>query len=379
MEFGIFIHGYLPRHRRNGADAEHRMLHDELTVVEAAEAAGFKYAWIVEHHFLDEYSHMSANDVVLGYLAHATSRIHLGSGIFNLLPQVNHPAKLAERVAMLDHLSDGRFELGTGRGAGSHEVLAFLAHQGLTDMDVTREIWEDVVRELPKMWLQDTYEGHEGRFWSLPPRKILPKPWHAPHPPIWYAAGSTTSYAMAARHGLGVLGFSVRSIDEVAPAVAAYKGAITSAEPIGAYVNDNVMVSTLAFVADDAGDAVRSLTAARPMYLQSNLFRYHDTFPRPPGVPPWPELIPDITEDMARHAVGLPGSVIGDPDDALRACQEWEATGVDQLVIGVGTGTLAETLETIRLLGLHVIPKLDLDPVHRTSRFRQAAGDGRVI
>lgn len=379
MEFGIFIHGYLPRYRRTGADAEHRMLRDELTMVEAAEAAGFKYAWIVEHHFLDEYSHMSANDVVLGYLAHATSRIHLGSGIFNLLPQVNHPAKLAERVAMLDHLSEGRFELGTGRGAGSYEVLAFLAHQGLTDMDVTREIWEDVVRELPKMWLQDTYEGHEGRFWSLPARKILPKPWCRPHPPMWYAAGSTTSYAMAARHGLGVLGFSVRSIDEVAPAVAAYKGGIAAAEPIGAYVNDNVMVSTLAFVAEDAGDAVRSLTAARPMYLQSHLFRYHDTFPRPRGVPPWPQLIPDITEDMARYAVGLPGSVIGDPDDALRACQEWEATGVDQLVIGVGTGTLAETLETIRLLGLHVIPKLDLDPVHRTTRCRQAAGGAPVI
>jgi alkanesulfonate monooxygenase SsuD/methylene tetrahydromethanopterin reductase-like flavin-dependent oxidoreductase (luciferase family) len=379
VEFGIFIHGYLPRHRRNGADAEHRMLRDELAVVEAAEAAGFKYAWIVEHHFLDEYSHMSANDVVLGYLAHATSRIHLGSGIFNLLPQVNHPAKLAERVAMLDHLSEGRFELGTGRGAGSYEVLAFLAHQGLTDMDVTREIWEDVVRELPKMWMQDTYEGHEGRFWSLPPRKVLPKPWLRPHPPMWYAAGSTSSYAMAARHGLGVLGFSVRSIDEVAPAVAAYKSGIVAAEPIGAFVNDNVMVSTLAFVAEDAADAVRSLAAARPMYLQSHLFRYHDTFPRPPGVPPWPQLIPDISEDMARHAVGLPGSVIGDPDDALRACLEWEATGVDQLVIGIGTGTLAETLETIRLLGTYVIPKLDLDPMHRTSRFRQAAGDGPVI
>jgi alkanesulfonate monooxygenase SsuD/methylene tetrahydromethanopterin reductase-like flavin-dependent oxidoreductase (luciferase family) len=379
VEFGIFIHGYLPAHRRTGADAEHRMLLDELAVVEAAEAAGFKYAWIVEHHFLDEYSHMSANDVVLGYLAHATTRIHLGAGIFNLLPQVSHPAKLAERAAMLDHLSEGRFELGTGRGAGSYEVLAFLAHQGITDMEVTREIWEDVVRELPRMWLQDTYEGHEGRFWSLPPRKVLPKPWLPPHPPLWYAAGSTTSYAMAARHGLGVLGFSVRSIDEVAPAVAAYKAGIAAAEPIGAYVNDNVMVSTLAFVADDARDAVRSLTAARPMYLQSHLFRYHDTFPRPPGVPPWPQLIPDLTEDMARHAVGLPGSVIGDPDDALRACQEWEATGVDQLVIGVGTGTPTETLETIRLLGTYVIPKLDLDPMHRTTRFRKAVGDRRII
>ena len=67
----------------------------------------------------------------LGYLAHTTERIHLGSGIFNPLPQVNHPAKVAERVAMLDHLSDGRFEFGTGRGAGSHEILGFLPeHDG---------------------------------------------------------------------------------------------------------------------------------------------------------------------------------------------------------------------------------------------------------
>ena len=92
----------------------------------AADRAGFKYVWVTEHHFLDEYSHLSANDVVAGYLAKATERIHIGSGIFNPLPQVNHPAKVAERVAMLDHLTEGRFEFGTGRGAGSHEILGFL-------------------------------------------------------------------------------------------------------------------------------------------------------------------------------------------------------------------------------------------------------------
>ena len=79
---------------------------DELAAVEAADDAGFKYVWLTEHHFLDEYSHLSANDVVSGYLAKATERIHIGSGIFNPLPQVNHPAKVAERVAMLDHLSE---------------------------------------------------------------------------------------------------------------------------------------------------------------------------------------------------------------------------------------------------------------------------------
>ena len=141
MEFGIFIQGYNPSFRRGDdlAEAEHRVFMSELAAVEAADRAGFKYVWLTEHHFLDEYSHLSANDVTSGYLAKATERIHIGSGIFNPLPQVNHPAKVAERVAMLDHLTDGRFEFGTGRGAGSHEILGFLP--GMEDLSKTREIW----------------------------------------------------------------------------------------------------------------------------------------------------------------------------------------------------------------------------------------------
>src|SRR5690606_37916169 len=107
-------------------------------------------------------------------------QIHVGSGIFNPLPQVNHPAKVAERVAMLDHLTGGRFEFGTGRGAGSHEILGFLP--GMTDLSGTREIWEDVIGEFSKMWLNDEYPGYEGKYWSLPPRKVLPKPWGGMHP-----------------------------------------------------------------------------------------------------------------------------------------------------------------------------------------------------
>ena len=289
MEFGLFIQGYNPAFRRGDdlAEAEHRAFMDEIAAVEAADRAGFKYVWLTEHHFLDEYSHLSANDVVAGYLAKATQRIHIGSGIFNPLPQVNHPAKVAERVAMLDHLTEGRFEFGTGRGAGSHEILGFLPD--MTDLSQTREIWEDVIGEFAKMWTHDTYEGYEGKYWSLPPRKILPKPYKKPHPAMWYAAGNTSSYAMCAQKGLGVLGFSVQSIDEMGPVVEAYKGAIGNAEPVGAYVNDNVMITTAAYVREDADAAVRDIVASNPTYLQSNVFRYHDTFPHPDWVPQWPD------------------------------------------------------------------------------------------
>lgn len=375
MEFGIFLQGYNPIFRRGDdpVEAEHRALMNDLALVQAADRAGFKYAWLSEHHFLDEYSHLSANDVVCGWLAHATERIHIGSGIFNPLPQVNHPAKVAERVAMLDHLTDGRFEFGTGRGAGSHEILGFLHREGITDTSVTKEIWEDVIGEFPKMWLQDTYEGYEGKYWSLPPRKILPKPYNKPHPPMWYAAGNPPSYAMAARKGLGVLGFSVGSIDEMAPVLEAYKSEIKNAEPIGAFVNDNVMVTSGAFVAEDTETAKRSILNARPTYLQSNVFRYHDTFPRPEWVPPWPELIPDMDEDALELALQTGAMVVGNPDEALAACQRWANAGADQLVFGQGMASLDEGLEMIRLMGEHVIPKLDTDPVHRTTRMRQAA------
>jgi alkanesulfonate monooxygenase SsuD/methylene tetrahydromethanopterin reductase-like flavin-dependent oxidoreductase (luciferase family) len=373
MEFGLFIQGYNPAFRRRDdpVEAEHRALMSELTAVEAADRAGFKYVWLTEHHFLDEYSHLSANDVVSGYLAKATSRIHIGSGIFNPLPQVNHPAKVAERVAMLDHLTDGRFEFGTGRGAGSHEILGFLPD--MEDLSKTREIWEDVIGEFPKMWMHDTYEGYEGKYWSLPPRKILPKPYKKPHPPMWYAAGNTSSYAMCAQKGLGVLGFSVQSIEEMGPVVEAYKKSIVNAEPIGAYVNDNVMITTAAYVREDVEDAVRDMVASNPTYLQSNVYRYHDTFPHPDWVPQWPDLLPEMTEEMVRASVGSGGMVAGTPDHALAACRRWESAGADQVSFGIGPDSLEGTLETIRLLGEHVIPKLDTDPVHRTTRFREAA------
>ena len=372
MEFGVFIQNYVPKFRRDiEPDAEHHVILEDLAIAEAAEKAGFKYVWVTEHHFLDEYSHLSANDVVLGYLAHATERIHIGSGIFNPLPQVNHPAKVAERVAMLDHISQGRFEFGTGRGAGSHEILGFLPD--MTDLTKTREIWEETIGEFSKMWMEDEYAGFNGKYWSLPPRKILPKPWKKPHPPMWYAAGNPSSYAMAAQKGLGVLGFSVGSLEDIEPVLKAYKDSIVNAEPVGAFVNDNIMVTSAAFVDEDGKKARQSAVDAKLNYLQSNVFRYHDTFPHPAQVPVWPDLIPDYKAEDIDGLAGMGALICGDPGEALAQCQRWESAGIDQLVFGVGCATKEQTIETVRLIGEHVIPKIDTDPLHRTSRFRDAA------
>ena len=139
MEFGIFNSLYLPHHLtdKDPKGAEHRRLMDEVEYVKAADRSGFKYTWATEHHFLREYSHLSANESFLAYVAAVTERIHVGSGIFNITPPVNHPARVAERVAVLDHLSGGRFEFGMGRGSSTTE-RQFFHRYTTSDVEATK-------------------------------------------------------------------------------------------------------------------------------------------------------------------------------------------------------------------------------------------------
>src|ERR1700737_3551027 len=152
MEFGIFNSLYTP-HQAYEAEAdqwavEAQRLRNEVTWTKAADRAGFKYTWATEHHFLTEYSHLSTNESFLAYVAALTSRIHIGSGIFNVTPPVNHPARVAERVAVLDMLSGGRFEFGMGRGSSTTEQKGF----GISDPDVTRDMFDEVVPQFKRMW-----------------------------------------------------------------------------------------------------------------------------------------------------------------------------------------------------------------------------------
>src|SRR3954454_14230048 len=165
MEFGIFHSGHVPR--RPTADgqrvAEHARLLDEVEVAVTSDRVGFKYGWFTEHHFLEEYSHVSASEVLIGYVAARTERYHLGSGIFNITPPVNHPARVAERVSMLDHLSGGRFELGVGRGSSSTEYQGF----GIPDPDTTRDLFEEALPEIVRMLTTDPY-SYEGVAFTMP-------------------------------------------------------------------------------------------------------------------------------------------------------------------------------------------------------------------
>src|SRR5439155_24607454 len=210
----------------DGPDAEHIALVNEVDLVKEADRTGWKYVWVTEHHFLTEYSHLSANEVYLGYLAAVTDRIHLGSGIFNVNPQVNHPVRVAERTAMLDHLSGGRFELGLGRGAGSREVTGF----DIPNTDYTKGVFAEVVHEYKRMWRDEEY-AYDGTYFRVPhpdskwqARNVLPKPWIKPHPPMWRAGGNPPSYAEEARLGRGVVGVRVVAAEDLGAMGGVLKG-----------------------------------------------------------------------------------------------------------------------------------------------------------
>ena len=128
-----------------------------------------------------------------------------------------------------------------------------------------------------------------------------------------------------------------------------------------------------AYVAEDSQKAKESYVNAKTNYFLSQVYRYHDTFPRPEWMPAWPETLPAYDIEAAGLASQYGGVVLGDPDEALEQCKKWEATGVDQLVFGIGPAPIDDTLKTIELLGKYVIPKIDTDPQVSTARYREAA------
>jgi alkanesulfonate monooxygenase SsuD/methylene tetrahydromethanopterin reductase-like flavin-dependent oxidoreductase (luciferase family) len=372
MEFGLFVQAHVPRHEveANPEGAEHARLLRELELAVACDRAGWKYVWSVEHHFLEEYSHLSASEIFLPYIAAQTTRIHVGSAIYNITPPVNHPARIAERVAMLDHLSEGRFEFGTGRGSSSTEFKGF----GIPDGDTTRAMFDESLREILRMWRETRY-SYQGTYFSMPERNVLPKPYSKPHPPLWVACGSPSTFEKAARLGLGALCFGLGSPRDFEPLIKVYKDTIKYAEPVGEYVNDNVACVTALVCLEDRARAREVALRMGGSYHTSLVFRYLDTFPRPAGVPQWPALIPEPTPEQLEERIASGQRIVGDPDECAAAVQKYVDIGCDQIIFGIlaSSQPQAVALRSVELFGKYVQPRFDRDPVHSTTRMRMAA------
>ena len=372
MEFGFFAQCFVPDSERHTAEHyEQLRLQQNLEASVKCEEYGYKYVWASEHHFLKQYSHMPTPEVFLPMVAARTERIHVGSAIFNITAPVNHPVRTAERAAMLDVLTNGRFELGTGRGSSSAEVYGF----GIESMDKTRDLWDEAIREIPKMWADGTY-SYEGDSFSFPEREVLPKPVTKPHPPLWVACGNPGTFEKAGKLGLGVLCFTIGAPSELAKLIEVYKEAVSNCtDPVGGFVNDNVMCVTHLTCMDD-GDAARELnTRIQMRYYQSLVFKWLDSFPKPEGVPDWPEVMPEPTLDEIAQQIEEGVLCIGTPEECAEVTGMYADAGADQLVVSPMTTTMPyETaLESLALYGEKVIPRFDTDPTFRSDRNREKA------
>src|SRR5256886_6412246 len=174
MEFGIFSQMHVPPW-----DDEHSRYLRELEVSLAVEAAGFKYDWSPEHHFLKNYSHQPAPEVYLSFVAARTKRIHVGTAITNITAAVNHPARVAERIATLDHLSEGRVEFGTGRGSSSAEWGGF----AIPSAAETKPMWRESLEQIPRLWGRRPHPV-EGEDLPMPGRDAAPQAYSQPQPAI---------------------------------------------------------------------------------------------------------------------------------------------------------------------------------------------------
>jgi alkanesulfonate monooxygenase SsuD/methylene tetrahydromethanopterin reductase-like flavin-dependent oxidoreductase (luciferase family) len=372
MEFGIFVQGYAPGELAHTTEGEHAAIMNEIEYTRVADQNNWKYVWVTEHHALTEYSHISANDVFLGHLAALTERIHVSSGIFNLSPRANHPVRNVERAAMLDHLSNRRFEFGTGRGAGSHEVATFNIH----DTSSTKAEWDEVAPQLFRMFKEKDYTFQGEHFQIDTPHNILPKPYKGTHPPMWVACGNPATYAKAGALGLGALGFNFSAVHQMQAQVDSYKEAAAKCtEPLGDYQNDNVMITNAVICMADREKAIDAACRPDRGYLTSLVGLYHDTFPKPPGFPVWPEKPMQMDRALAEKAMENGDMLCGTPEDICEQLEKgYTKVGFDQLVFGMPNHlNKEETIECLELFGKQVIPNFDKDPVHRSTRFREEA------
>jgi alkanesulfonate monooxygenase SsuD/methylene tetrahydromethanopterin reductase-like flavin-dependent oxidoreductase (luciferase family) len=368
MEFGIFSQMHTPYD-----DDEHSRFLREIEVAEAVDAVGFKYDWSPEHHFLQHYSHQPAPEVFLTWVAAKTKQIHVGTAITNLTAKVNHPARVAERIATLDHLSEGRVEFGTGRGSSSTEWAGF----DIPSASETKPMWRESLEQIPRMWSDAPY-AFEGKYFKMPERNVLPKPYSKPNPPIWVACSSPPTFTEAGELGLGALCFTFGTPEQIAPLVKAYKDAIKRCQkPVGGYINDNIAVTTNMFCLPDGDEARALFCKARTEYFSQLFFSWLDSIPRPQGFPkegPVPKLPPPTSESLKDGLKGG-GRQVGAPEEIAEVVKMYEAIGVDQLIYSPLTMTMDQkyVLRSIETFGKHVLPRFDRDPVHSTTRQREAA------
>ena len=405
MKFGLFYELQLPKpadeDQWNPQD-ELKIYHDMLDQVELADSLGFDYVFEVEHHFLEEYSHSPAPELMLAALSQRTKNIRLGHGIVLTPPGYNHPARTAERIAALDLLSNGRVEFGTGESASEQELGGYGVERGLK-----KAMWEEATREITNMMTQVPYQGFQGEFFSMPPRNVIPKPLQKPHPPLWVAASRRETTMLAARFGMGSLGFGFETPEELGDRTNEYYRILREeCIPIGHAINPALAVLTTFMMAKTDAEALER-SANGPAFFSHSLGYFYNPVTAAQHQPGEVNIYRDflaqdardntmstrtgfIAEDDIRdgeptdevqralYRAARTGTAVGSPERVRNTLRMYEDQHLDVMILVAQCGDRKHEhiMEAIELFGKEVMPEFKErhETEHRKWRAEQLEG-----
>lgn len=384
MKLDIFCEMQKPRPW--GPDHEQQIIEETLEQAKLADELGYGCWWQVEHHGAEEFSFSSAPELMLTAIARETKRIRVGHSAVLTPFNINHPIRIAERAAFLDRLSHGRLEMGFARSTGLEWGVFNV------EPEDTRRQAQQAMEMVPKIWTSDRFSW-DSPDWQLTDRAIVPKPFQKPHPPLWQAGSSPTSFERASRNGMGVLGVTLWTpIEEIAARVQVYRDAISEAEPVGEFINNQVALFTFVHCAEtDQKAKDNGAAAAAAWYSNQNftLFRTAESErgsnaadfaggdfvgafletsvenPDEVGVALRQRLVKgeDVApEEIYEYLDAQDALIAGDPDTCLKKLQRYADIGVDRLMAfqQVGHLTHEQITGSMRLVA-ELIPKLDPD------------------
>lgn len=360
MKFGIFYEHQLPRPWGEGD--EQRLIQEALDQVELADRLGIDYAWEVEHHFLEEYSHSSAPEVFLAACSQRTKNIRLGHGIVLMPPKYNHPARVAERIGMLDLVSNGRVEWGTGESSSIMELGGF----GIEPSE-KRDMWREGVEQCANMMAMDPYPGFEGKYFSMPCRNVVPKPAQRPHPPIWVACSNRETIKLAARLGIGALTFAFVDTEEAKKWVDDYYRIFKEeCVPIGHNVNPNIAMVTGFSVHEDEEEAKRRGMDGFRFFSYGLGHHYIFGEHKPGRTDIWANFEAaraDIPEEGANRGIGT-------PEQVREHLKGFSDAGVDQVIFiqQGGKNRHQHICEAMELFAEKVMPEFKAEEEERERR-----------
>jgi alkanesulfonate monooxygenase SsuD/methylene tetrahydromethanopterin reductase-like flavin-dependent oxidoreductase (luciferase family) len=386
MKFGIFYEHQLPRPWNE--ESEHRLLKDALEQIEIADRVGIDFVWEVEHHFLEEYSHSSAPEVFLAAASQRTSRIRLGHGIVQLPFNFNHSARVAERIATLDLISDGRVEFGTGESSSEAELGGFLV-----DRDSKRAQWSEALDAVTRMMVETPFAGYQGEFLDMPQRNVVPKPLQKPHPPLWVACSRRDTIHLAAQKGIGALSFSFIEPSEARRWVDDYYNTLQSEEcvPGGFAVNPNLAVVVPLMCHQDEETAIeRGLDGGH--FFGYSLGHYYIFGTHQPGVTNvWDEFQKNrsafgfdrrvaaqtgqvLGAQLFQQGLGSLRGALGTPEQIRQLVRGYAECGVDQIIFvsQSGRNQHEHICESLELFGKEVLPEFSAtaDEIEKTKLER---------